>query len=259
MRAVMVCIASILGPAGSPADAQVIATPSSPAATVFAAASLSDAVTELGRRYQLETGRVLRLSFASSSTLARQIENGAAAEIFLSADEEWMVYLDERSLVVRDTWSRPIGNRLVLVAPADRAHSISLEKRADLLAHLGDGRLATGDPAHVPVGRYAREALEHLGSWSALEPRLARAENVRAALALVERGEAPLGIVYATDARAARSVRIVAEFPAASHAPIRYSFAILAGHERDEVRAVLAFLISARSLEVFRSHGFDVP
>ncbi len=227
--------------------------------TVFAAASLTDALTEVAARYQRQGGPRITLSFAATSTLARQIENGAAADIFLSADEEWMAYLDERRLVVHDTWSRPLGNRLVLVAPADRAVSVRLEKGVDLLAILGDGRLATGDPAHVPVGRYARQALEYLGAWSALEPRLARAENVRAALLLVERGEAPLGIVYATDARAARAVRVVAEFPPESHAPMRYSFAILAGHDRTDVRQAFTFLTSPAALEVLRSHGFSVP
>lgn len=243
-----------ISPAGPAADAR---TP--PTVTVFAAASLTDAVTSLAERYALETGGRFRLSFASSSTLARQIENGAAADIFLSADEDWMAYLDERALVASDTWSRPIANRLVLIAPAGRAVAIRLEKGVDLLAPLSDARLATGDPAHVPVGRYARQALEYLGAWRALEPRLARAENVRAALALVERGEAPLGIVYATDARAARSVRIVAEFPAASHSPIRYSFAVLAARDSRLARDALTFLTSPRALQVFRSHGFETP
>jgi molybdate transport system substrate-binding protein len=196
------------------------------------------------------------LSFASSSTLARQIENGAAADIFLSADEEWMAYLDERHLVAAGTWVRPVGNRLVMVAPADRSRSVELERGFDLLAILGDGRLSTGDPAHVPAGRYGRQALEFFGVWNVAEPRLARAENVRAALALVERGEAPLGIVYLTDARASKAVRVVAEFPEASHEPIRYSFAILSGRDRADVRELLAHLTSPAGLAVFRAHGF---
>jgi molybdate transport system substrate-binding protein len=226
---------------------------------LFAAASLTDAVGEIARSYERKSGRTLKISFASSSTLARQVENGAAADIFLSADEEWMRYLDDRKLVVKDSWSRPIGNRLVLIAPADSTATVRLDKGVDLAALLGNGRLATGDPAHVPVGRYARQALESLGAWQAIEPKLARAENVRAALALVERGEAPFGIVYATDVRAAKKVKVVGEFPQTSHAPIRYSFAILAGRDSTEVREAFASLTSAAALEVFRAQGFVVP
>lgn len=240
------------------------AEPATPAAppheiVVFAAASLTDAVGEIARMHEEESGRTLKISFASSSTLARQVQNGAAADIFLSADEEWMTYLDERKLVLKDSWSRPIGNQLVLIAPADRPVTVELRKGVDLAALLGDGRLATGDPAHVPVGRYAQQALDFLGAWTKIEPRLARAENVRAALALVERGEAPLGIVYATDARVAKSVKVVAKFPGESHAAIRYSFAILAGHDTPEVREAFAFLTSPAALDVFRAQGFVVP
>jgi molybdate transport system substrate-binding protein len=170
-----------------------------------------------------------------------------------------MTYLDERKLVVKDSWSRPIGNQLVLIAPADRSVAVEVKRRVDLAALLGDGRLATGDPAHVPVGRYAQQALEYLDAWTAIGPRLARAENVRAALALVERGEAPLGIVYATDARAAKGVKVVAKFPEESHAPIRYSFAILAGHDDPAVRDAFAALTSPAALDVFRTQGFVVP
>jgi molybdate transport system substrate-binding protein len=231
----------------------------SPTLTVFAAASLSEAVAELAARFERDERRSIRLSFAASSTLARQIENGASADVFLSADEEWMAYLDERRLVAPGTWIRPIGNRLVMVAPVDRARPVELQVGLDLAAILGDGRLAIGDPAHVPAGRYARQALEYLGAWAVAEPRLARAESVRAALALVERGETPLGIVYATDARISKAVRVVAEFPAASHEPIRYSFALIAGHESNDARELLAWLTSPAGLAIFRAHGFETP
>ena len=241
---------------------QASAAPMPDSITVFASASLTEAVTELAGRHRQQTGHALRLSFASASTLARQIENGAAADIFLSADEEWMRYLDERGLVARDTWVRPIGNRLVMIAPADRAARIELRNHIldedfDLAATLGDGRLAVGDPAHVPAGRYAQQALKHVGLWAAAEPRLARAENVRAALALVERGEAPLGIVYATDARAASNVRVVYVFPVESHAPIRYSFAAIKGRDAAATRAVLAFLTSAAAMRTYAALGFE--
>lgn len=224
--------------------------------TVFAAASLTEAIKDLAQRYERETGRALRLSFAASSTLARQIENGAPADLFLSADEEWMRYLDQRQLVARGTWVHPIANRLVLIAPADRAADFEIGKKLSWSAALGDGRLAVGDPAHVPAGRYAKQALEYYELWQLAEPRLARAENVRAALALVERGEAPLGIVYATDARAAQHVRILAEFPPESHERIQYSFAAIVHRDGEQTRAVLDYLTNSAAAEVYSSYGF---
>jgi molybdate transport system substrate-binding protein len=223
--------------------------------TVFAAASLTDALQQIAAPIQARSVPI-KFSFASSSTLARQIENGAAADIFVSADEAWMKYLDERKLVAKDTWIRPIGNTLAMVAPKGEAPGIRLDPKFDIAGWLGERRLAVGDPAHVPAGIYARQALEHYGWWRALEPRLARAENVRAALALVERGEAPLGIVYATDARASRGVQVVAEFPETSHEPILYSFAAMAGRDSPRVRAVLKEMTSGEALETYRRNGF---
>lgn len=227
----------------------------SAAITVFAAASLAEALQQVAAPIQAR-GEPIRFSFASSSTLARQIENGAAADIFASADEEWMKYLDQRKLVAKDTWVRPIGNTLVMVAPQGEAPTIQLDPKFDIGGWLGERRLAVGDPAHVPAGIYARQALEHYGWWQALQPRLARAENVRAALALVERGEAPLGIVYATDARASRGVQLVAEFPEASHEPILYSFAAVAGRDSPRVRAALKEMTTGEALETYRRNGF---
>ena len=224
---------------------------------VFAAASLTDALQQIAA--QLEPGGTrMKLSFASSSMLARQIENGAAADIFVSADEEWMAYLDARKLIAKDTWTHPIGNDLVMVARADEAGSIRLEPKFDLAGYLGERRLAVGDPAHVPAGRYAQQALEHYGWWETVEPKLARAENVRAALALVERGEAPLAIVYTTDALASKAVRVVAAFPPNSHEPILYSFAATAGHDNPRVRAALRAITTGEALAVYRKSGFKV-
>jgi molybdate transport system substrate-binding protein len=224
---------------------------------VFAAASLTDALRQIAA--QLEPGGTrMKLSFASSSTLARQIESGAAADIFVSADEEWMAYLDARKLIAKDTWTHPIGNDLVMVAGADEAGSIRLEPKFDLARYLGERRLAVGDPAHVPAGRYAQQALEHYGWWETVEPKLARAENVRAALALVERGEAPLAIVYTTDALASKAVRVVAAFPPNSHEPILYSFAATAGHDNPRVRAALRAITTGESLAIYRKSGFKV-
>ncbi len=235
--------------ADTDADAQLI--------TVFAAVSLTDALQQIVARLEPD-GTRMRMSFASSSTLARQIENGAAADIFASADEEWMAYLDARKLIATDTWTRPIGNDLVIVAPTDGVKTIALDPKFDLAAVLGERRLAVGDPAHVPAGRYAQQALERYGWWKAVEPHLARAENIRAALALVERGEAPLGIVYTTDARASKSVQVVATFPADSHEPILYSFAAVAGRDTPRVRAALRALTSGEALEIYSKNGFQV-
>lgn len=228
--------------------------------TVFAAASLQDALRALDPAWRAAAPGhpPLRLSFAASSTLARQIEQGAPAELFLSADEAWMDHLAARGLIVPETRVAPLGNTLVLVAPADRAQPLTLTRGTDLVALLGPGgRLSVGDPAHVPAGRYAQAALEWMGQWGVLAPRLARAENVRAALLLVERGEAPLGIVYATDALAAPGVRVIARFPAGSHPPIVMPFALTrraAGN--DAARALLGFLAGPAAALVWERHGF---
>jgi molybdate transport system substrate-binding protein len=228
-----------------------------PPVTVFAAASLTDALRALGQDWAARGNPPPRLSFAASSALARQIAQGAPADLFLSADEPWMDYLQSRGLIAEDTRRSPVGNALVLIAPADRARPIAIARGTDLLALAGGGRIATGDPAHVPAGRYAQAALEWLGQWQALAPRLARADNVRAALLLVERGEAPLGIVYATDAAAARGVAVIGTFPAESHAPITYPFAVTrraAGNA--EARALHAFLAGPEAARTWQRFGF---
>lgn len=219
--------------------------------TVFGAASLSDVLTEIGAAYPTP----VRFSFAASSTLARQIEAGAPAAIVALASPEWADYLAERGLILSETRADVAGNRLVLVTPAGgEATPLTAERIATLLGH--DGRLVIGDPAHVPAGIYARAALEHLGLWESVVDRLAYADNVRAALALVARGEAPLGIVYATDAAIAPDVRVIAEFPADSHPPIAYPIAIVAGADSAETRAFLALVLGPEGREIFRRHGF---
>jgi molybdate transport system substrate-binding protein len=228
--------------------------------TVFAAASLTDAMRAQAETWQARGNPAPRLSFAASSALARQIEQGAPADLFMSADEQWMDYLQGRDLLAPGTRTSPLGNSLVLIAPADRARPVELSRSTDLAALLGpNGRLATGDPAHVPVGRYAQAALEWMGQWGALSPRLARADNVRSALLLVERGEAPLGIVYATDAAASQAVRVVGTFPAESHQPVSYPFALTrraAGNAR--ARELLAFLTGPEAEPAWRRFGFTV-
>ncbi|MDF1586760.1 molybdate ABC transporter substrate-binding protein [Marinimicrococcus flavescens] len=226
--------------------------------TVFAAASLTDAMEEIGRLYGEQTGHAVRFSFASSSTLARQIEAGAPARLFASASEQWMDYLAERGLIEKASRTSPIGNSLVLIAPADSPLAPQrIDGALDLAALLGpDERLAVGDPDHVPAGIYARKALEALGLWEEAEPRLARADNVRAALALVEQGETPLGIVYGTDAAATDRVRIVGTFPVGSHPPVSYPFALVAGAATEESEALLGYMTGEQGLAVFRRFGF---
>ncbi|MBL6078278.1 molybdate ABC transporter substrate-binding protein [Belnapia sp. T18] len=226
--------------------------------TVFAAASLTDALRALAAEWQARGHPAPRLSFAASSALARQIEQGAPADLFMSADEPWADYLQQRGLLAEATRSSPIGNSLVLVAPAGAARPVPLARGTDLAALLGPaGRIATGDPAHVPVGRYAQAALTWMGQWEALAPRLARADNVRAALLLVERGEAPYGIVYATDAAAGSGVRVLGTFPAASHPPITYPFALARRAEGTaEARALLAFLAGPEAAPTWQRFGF---
>ena len=226
--------------------------------TIFAAASMDDALEEVARVYRAKTNVVVRISFAASSTLARQIEQGAPATIFISADETWMDYLDARGLIERATRRHPVGNRLVLIAPATSgAAPVDITASLDLAALLGKtGRLSIGDPAHVPAGTYAKQALEKLGLWTAVAKRIAPAENVRVALAFVERGEAPLGIVYATDARASKQVKVLAEFPPDSHSAIRYPFAIVTGKASPETAAFFAFLTGDEGLASFTRFGF---
>ncbi len=229
--------------------------------TAFAAASLQDGLRALGAAWAARGNAPPRFSFAASSALARQVEQGAPADLFMSADEAWMDYLQARGLIVEGTRTAALGNALVLVAPAASAAQVALGRGADLLALLGPGgRIAAGDPAHVPAGRYAQAALEWLGQWPALAPRLARADNVRAALLLVERGEAPLGIVYATDAAASRGVRVLAAFPAESHPPIAYPFALTrraAGNAA--ARDFLAFALSPAAAATWQRLGFTLP
>jgi molybdate transport system substrate-binding protein len=243
----------LIGAAGLPRDA------SGEDITMLAAASLTNALEEIGQRYRAETGGNVVFSFASSSALAKQIEAGSPAQIFASADEKWMDYLAERNLIEPDTRISPIGNSLVLIVPADSpATEITIDSSLDLATLLGaDGRLSVGDPDHVPAGGYAREALEALGLWAAAEPRLARAEDVRAALVLVERGEAPAGIVYATDAAISTGVRVIGIFPAASHSPITYPFAIVAGQNGADAAAFFGYVTGPAGLEIFRKHGFS--
>ena len=226
---------------------------------VLAASSLQESLEQAADSWAAAGHPRPVLSFAASSALARQAENGAPADIFFSADEKWMDELEAKGLVRSGTRLTLLGNRIVLVAPKDSAVRVALDDPHSLDAVLGDGRLSMADPDAVPAGKYGKAALEKLGIWPSVEDRIARGENVRAALALVERGEAPLGIVYATDAAASGKVRVVATFPEASHPPIRYPVAILKTAVSPDAQGFRDFLASDAGRAVFRRFGFTDP
>jgi molybdate transport system substrate-binding protein len=227
--------------------------------TVFAAASLTNVFEEIGKAYTAQTQQAVRFSFAASSVLAKQIDSGAPADVFASADQEWMDYLAKRNLIQRGTRRDIVTNVLVLVAPADSNVKLRIAPGFALTPALGEhGRLATGDPASVPVGKYAKAALTSLGIWASVENRLVPADNVRTALNFVARGEAPLGIVYATDARADRHVRVVDSFPANTHERIAYPAAATVNAPA-EAAAFVKFLASRPAQAIFEKAGFGKP
>lgn len=226
---------------------------------VFAAASLKNALDEASAAWKAQTGRETTNTFAASSALARQIEADAPADIFISADLDWMNYLADRKLIAAGSEVSLLGNTLVLVAPASSTASTVIAPGFDLAAILSGGRLAVGDVRAVPAGKYAKAALEKLGVWASAESSLAQAENVRAALKLVATGEAPAGIVYGSDAKEDTSVRVLGVFPPDSHPPIIYPAAITAGSKNAEAGAFLQFLQSPAAKGIFTAHGFTVP
>lgn len=227
--------------------------------TVFAAASLKESMDEAAAAYQQATGTPVRVSYAASSTLARQIEQGAPADVFVSADLEWMDYLQQRGQVEPAQRRNLLGNTLVLIAPAASGAGVDLSKPGSLAAALGaSGRLAVGQTASVPAGKYAKEALRKLGQWDGVSARLAEGESVRAALMLVARGEAPLGIVYGSDAKAEPKVRVVATFPAGSHAPIVYPVAPLKGSANPAAPAFVQWLGTPAARPIFLKRGFSL-
>ncbi len=223
--------------------------------TVFAAASLGDALQEVGDAYQHDTGQRAVFSFAASSALARQIEASAGADIYISADIDWMDYLDKKGLIAKGTRVDLLGNQLVLIAPAESKIALSIKPNFDLAGALGGGRLALADPGSVPAGKYAKAALTALGVWDSISGNIVPAENVRVALAYVARGEAPLGVVYQTDAKAEPKVRVVDVFPAHLYPPIIYP-AALTKDAKPEARAFLRYLSGPRARAIFLKDGF---
>ncbi|MTD40632.1 molybdate ABC transporter substrate-binding protein [Erwinia sp. CPCC 100877] len=225
--------------------------------TVFAAASLTNALQDIAAQYKREKQVEVVTSFASSSTLARQIEAGAPADLFISADQKWMDYAAEKGAIDTATRSTLLGNSLVVVAPkASDRKPFAVNKKTDWIKLLDGGRLATGNPDHVPAGIYAREALIRLGAWETLEPKLAPAEDVRGALALVERREAPLGIVYGSDAVASKGVKVVATFPEDSHKKVEYPMAEVKGNKNVSVDGFREYLKGPEASAIFKRYGF---
>jgi molybdate transport system substrate-binding protein len=224
--------------------------------TVYAASSLKDALDELARRFEVASGNKVIAVYAGSNTLAKQIASGAPADVFISADLDWADYLESRQLLRAGSRVNLVGNELVLVAPAASTSALRIAPNFLLAAALGDGKLAMANPDSVPAGKYGKQALGSLGVWGAVEPQVVRADNVRAALTFVARGEAPFGIVYKTDALAEKGVRIVDVFPQRSHAPIVYPMAIVAASKSPEAAALSEFLRAEAARATWQKYGF---
>ena len=240
----------LLGAAYSPAAAQ------EKTITVFAAASMKNALDDINAAYAAKTGVKTTVSYAASSALAKQIEQGAPADVFISADTDWMDYAIGKKNINEPSRVNLLGNSIVLIAPKDsKIDNVSIGAGFDLAKLAGDGKIATGDVKSVPVGKYAKAALEKLGSWQAAEPKFAMAESVRAALTLVARGEAPLGIVYSTDAKVEPGVKVVGTFPADSHPAIIYPVAATTT-AKPEAAEYLAFLRSTAAKNFLEKYGF---
>jgi molybdate transport system substrate-binding protein len=240
----------LCGSAWSPALAQ------EKTLTVFAAASMKNALDDVDAAYTAKSGVKVAASYAASSTLAKQIEQGAPADVFVSADTDWMDYTISKKNINEPTRVNLLGNSIVLIAPKDsKIDNVTIEQGFDLAKLAGDGKIATGDVKSVPVGKYAQAALEKLGAWQAAAPKFAMAESVRAALALVARGEAVLGIVYSTDAKVEPGVKIVGTFPADSHPPIIYPVAATSTAKPDATD-YLAFLKTSAAKTIFEKYGF---
>lgn len=228
--------------------------------TVFAAASLTDALKDEAALWVKQGHPAATLSFGSSSTLAKQIEQGAPANIFASADEKWMDDMASKNQIVPDTRKDLLGNDLVLIVPASKPTHVTIKQGFDLARLLGaNGRLAVGDPAHVPVGLYAKQALEKLGIWDSVSSKIAATADVRSGMLLVEQAEAPAGIVYSTDAAVSRKVMIAGTFPASSHDPITYPFAIVKAGDTPAARAFLTFLEGPQAKAIWVKRGFKLP
>ena len=226
--------------------------------TVFAAASLKEALDEQARQFEATTGNKVIISYGASSALAKQVDAGAPADTFISADLDWMDHVDQRGLLMPNTRVNLLRNTLVLIAPASSKATLRIGPRFALAAELGREKLAMANPDSVPAGKYGRSALERLGVWGSVEKQVARAENVRAALALVSRGEAPFGIVYSTDALSDKGVKIVDTFPPGSYPPIVYPAALLASGKSPAAMPLLDYLRSVAARSIWEKYGFGL-
>ena len=245
-------LAILLAPLGTQAHAQFREV------IVFGAASLKNALDEANNLFRFENGSGATVSYGASSALAKQIENGAPADVFISADTDWMDYIAARKLIMPNTLAKFLGNKLVLVARADSNVTLTIGQNFPLAQALGNGRLAMAEPTSVPAGKYGKAALEKLGVWGSVASKIAPAQDVRAALTLVSRGEAPLGIVYQTDAAADKNVKIVGTFPETSHPPIVYPIAILASSTNGVAPVYVQYLLSPKAEPFFEKQGFTV-
>ncbi|MGH2340969.1 molybdate ABC transporter substrate-binding protein [Segnochrobactraceae bacterium EtOH-i3] len=254
LKAMAVALPLGLGALGAAQPAHAADQP----VVVFAAASLKNALDAVIAGWSKDTGKTATVSYASSSALAKQIEQGAPADIFISADLAWMDYVGKANAIKTDTRENLLGNKLVLVAPADSTATVEIKEGLDLAALLGDGRLAVGQVDSVPAGKYAKTALTNLGIWPSVQGKLAQADNVRAALLLVSRGEAPLGIVYATDAASDKKVKIIGTFPEGSHAPIIYPVAVTASSTNPDADSLYKALHTGPAAAAFTAEGFTV-
>lgn len=260
LHCLAVCLVTLSFIACGPQEQSSESSESVAKLTVFAAASTTNAVQDIAALYEEKSGVQIVTSFASSSTLAKQIEQGAPAEFFISANPKWMDFLEEADRVLKGTRIDLLGNRLVMIAPKDsEIDAIEIDDSLDLLAYLSDGaRLAMGDPAHVPAGIYGQSALSHLGLWADVQARVAPMNDVRAALSIVERGETPLGIVYATDAAMSPRVKVVGVFPEGSHPAIVYPLGIVADEMTSLAEPFYEFLQGAEAAVIFTKYGFAV-
>ena len=223
---------------------------------VFAAASMKGSLDDVAKTFQAKNGTKVVISYASSAQLAKQIEAAAPADVFISADTKWIDYLVEKNAVKKEEAVNLLGNRLVLVAAKDSSASIKIEKGFKLVEALGDGRLAMGDPKSVPAGKYGQESLKFYDVWGDVESKIAGADNVRAALKLVSSGEAPLGIVYETDAKADGQIKVVAIFGEDSHSPIIYPVAPIAASTNEAKNEFMKFLLGPEAADIFKKAGF---
>lgn len=228
------------------------------AVNVFAAASLKNALDEVSAAWKAEAGKETRNTYAASSALAKQVEGGAPADVFISADVDWLKYLSDKNLTVKDSEVQLLGNTLVLVAPADSEASVKIAPGFDIAGLVGDGKLAVCDVKAVPAGKYGKAALEKLGVWDKVEAKIAQAENVRAALKLVATGEAPAGIVYQTDANAEPKVKVLDTFPDGTHPKIIYPAAVLTASKNADAGAFVTYLKSPKATEIFQKAGFKI-